>query len=146
VSEPELKGFALLAELREEERELVLDLLERTDLDGGEQLFAEGQEADGLVLVERGALALQSARAGTLGEVGAGETLGALSLVAVGPREATALARGETRVWLLSRESFRRLCEDSPRGACRILEAALADFAAAVRESLDRFAAPGADA
>lgn len=136
----ELKVFALLAELSEDERELVSELLDRVSLDDGEQLFAEGQESDGLVLVERGALRLGSSRGGALGELPAGESLGAVALVCVGPREATAVACGATRVAVLSRESFRRLAEDSPRAACRILEAALADLAGAVRDGLDRFA------
>jgi CRP-like cAMP-binding protein len=139
---PDLKRFALLAELGDEERELVIELLERLDLDPGEQLFAEGQEAEGLFFVERGALELSSQRAGKLGKASAGEALGSVSLVAVGPREATAVAGESARLWLLSRESFRRLAYDSPRAACRILEAALADFAGAVREELDRFAGP----
>jgi CRP-like cAMP-binding protein len=145
-SGPDLKAFALLAELREEERELVTDLLERTELEPGEQLFCEGQEAEGLVLIETGTLDLTSARAGALGQVGAGDCVGAVALVAVGPREVTAVASEAACIWMLSRESFLRLCEDSPRAACRILEAALADFAGAARESLDRFAtaAPGA--
>jgi CRP-like cAMP-binding protein len=142
----ELKGFELLAELSEDERDLVADMLERHELDDGEQFFAEGQEAEGLVLVEIGALALASARAGELGRVEAGDSLGAVSLVAVGPREATAVASGATCVWVLSRESFRRLAEDAPRAACRILEGALEDLAGAVREELDRFGGrpPGA--
>jgi CRP-like cAMP-binding protein len=139
---PDLKLFALLAELGDDERELVADMLERFDLDEGEQLFAEGQEAEGLYFVERGTLELRSQRAGSLGRAAAGEALGCISLVAVGPREATAVAADEARVWLLSRESFRRLAYDSPRAACRILEAALADFAGAVRDELDRFAGP----
>jgi CRP-like cAMP-binding protein len=142
----DLKAFALLGDLAEDERELVAELLEGQDLDAGEQLFCEGQEAEGLVLVERGALELSSARAGELGQLSEGECLGAVSLVAVGPREATAVAAGETRVWVLSRESFRRLAEDAPRAACRILEGALADLAGAVREGLDRFGGAPPDA
>jgi CRP-like cAMP-binding protein len=141
VSDPDLKAFGLLAELSEEERELVADLAERVELDKGEQLFAEGQESEGLVLVEKGSLALSSSRGGELGTIAAGESLGALALVAVGPREATAVAGGATRVWVLSRESFRRLADDAPRAACRILEAALAELAGAVRENLERFGA-----
>lgn len=142
----ELKGFELLAELAEEERELVAEMLERHELDDGEQFFAEGQEAEGLVLVEIGALALSSARGGELGQVEAGDSLGAASLVAVGPREATAVAAGATCVWVLSRESFRRLAEDAPRAACRILEGALVDLAGAVRDGLDRFGGAPTDA
>jgi CRP-like cAMP-binding protein len=142
VSAPDLKLFALLAELGEDERELVADLLEPVDLEKGEQLFAEGQEAEGLYLVERGALELSSQRVGAVGRAASGDALGSLSLVAVGPREATAVASDRARLWLLSRESFRRLAYDAPRAACRILEAALVDFSGAVREELDRFAGP----
>jgi CRP-like cAMP-binding protein len=142
VSAPDTKLFALLGELGDDERELVADLLERVDLDKGEQLFAEGQEAEGLYFVERGALELSSQRVGKLGRASAGEALGSLSLVTVGPREVTAVASDPSRLWLLSRESFRRLAYDAPRAACRILEAALADFAGAVRDELDRFAEP----
>ena len=139
VPAPDLKIFPLLADLSDEERELVADMLTRMELDKGEQLFAEGQESEGVVLVERGTLTLTSARAGEIGQVLAGDCIGALSLVAVGPREATAVATDAGRVWILSRESFRRLVEDSPRAACRILEAALVDLGAAVREGLERF-------
>lgn len=142
MSALDLKLFALLAELGEEERELVADLLEPVDLDKGEQLFAEGQQAEGLYLVERGTLELSSQRVGALGQAAPGDALGSLSLVAVGTREATAVASDRARLWLLSRESFRRLAYDAPRAACRILEAALVDFAGAVREELDRFAGP----
>jgi CRP-like cAMP-binding protein len=142
----DLKMFALLADLSEEERELVAELLEGQELDAGEQLFCEGQEAEGLVLVERGALELSSARAGELGQVAEGDSLGAVSLIAVGPREVTAVAAAGTRVWVLSRESFRRLAEDAPRAACRILEGALADLAGALREGLDRLGGAPPDA
>jgi CRP-like cAMP-binding protein len=138
-SAADLKTFALLADLSEDERELVADLLERLALDDGEQLFAEGQESEGLVLVEKGALLLSSRRAGALGQLAAGETLGAVSLVTVGPREATAVASGATHVAVLSRESFRRLADDAPRAACRMLEVALSDLASAVRDGLERF-------
>jgi NTE family protein len=136
---PDLKQFAIFADLSEEERELVVDLLTRMELDAGDQLFAEGAESEGLVLVERGALALNSGRAGALGLLMAGDCMGAASLVAVGTREATALASESACVLVLSREAFRRLAEDAPRAACRMLEVALADLAGAVREGLDRF-------
>jgi CRP-like cAMP-binding protein len=140
VSEtPDLKQFAIFADLSDEERELVVDLVTRMELDPGDQLFAEGAESEGLVLVERGALALNSGRAGALGLLMAGDCLGAASLVAVGKREATAIASESACVLILSRESFRRLAEDAPRAACRMLEVALADLAGAVREGLDRF-------
>lgn len=140
---PELKVFAIFSELSEDERELVGDLLETVELDAREQLFAEGQESEGLVLVESGALVLASSRTGPLGPLLAGDSAGAASLVTVGPREATAVATEATRIYVLSRESFRRLVEDAPRAACRILEAAFADLASAAREGLDRLTPRG---
>jgi CRP/FNR family cyclic AMP-dependent transcriptional regulator len=140
----DLKAFALFASLSDTERAAVADLLERLDLDPGEQLFLEGQESEGLVLIESGGLRLSSGRAGDLGVVPAGETLGAVALVAPGRREVTAVASEDTRVWLLSRESFQRLILDEPRASCRMLEAALVDFAGLARLGLDRFAASAA--
>jgi CRP-like cAMP-binding protein len=100
----------------------------------------EGQEADGLLLVDQGSLRLESARCGDLGEAGPGASLGAVSLVVVGPREVTAVASEPTRLLRLSRTAFHRLVEDSPRAAARILETLVQDFAAAVRSGLDRLA------
>ena len=136
---PDLKVFAIFADLSEDERELVADMLTRMELDPGDQLFAEGAESEGLVLVERGSVALNSGRAGALGLLMAGDSIGAASLVAVGTREATAIASEPACVLILSRASYRRLAEDAPRAACRMLEVALADLASAVREGLDRY-------
>jgi CRP-like cAMP-binding protein len=140
VRGPELKRVALFAELSEEEREALAEHLAPVELEAGEQLFREGQESEGLVVVEHGGLELRSSRAGVLGPVRAGACLGAASLVAAGPREATAVASEASRVLVLSRESFHRLADDAPRAACRILETAFADFAGALRAGLDRLA------
>lgn len=136
MSEPDLKQFSVLAELAEPERDAIAVLLEPVELGADRQLFREGQEAEGLLLVESGGLRLESRRQGALGDCGAGTVLGGLSLVAVGPREATAVATERSRVWLLSRTSFHRLVEDAPRAACRLLAAVLADTAQAMRGAL----------
>ncbi len=136
----ELKRFGLFADLGEEDREYLLELLETRDLANGQPAFQEGQEADGLVLVERGALRIESRRVGPLGALGPGASLGALSLLAVGPREVTAIAEGATRIRLLSRSAFRRMAEDAPRGTLRLLERVLVDLAQATRSQLDTFA------
>lgn len=146
MTEPDLKRFPLLAELAEPEREAIAELLEPLELAAERQLFREGQEAEGLVLLERGALRLECRRRGALGACGAGTVLGGLSLVAVGPREATAVATERSRVWVLSRTSFHRLVEDAPRAACRLLAAVLADFAQAVRGGLPDLAGGGGGA
>lgn len=140
MSGVDLKAFAMFSDLSALERAAVEALLEPAmKLADGEQLFCEGQESEGLVLVETGALAVHSLRVGELGTLAAGESLGAASLVAIGAREATATAVGETRVLQLTREAFRRLAVDEPAAGVRVLEAILADLAGSLRRSLDAF-------
>jgi CRP-like cAMP-binding protein len=140
VSSPAFKSCALLADLTDTERAAVSEHLDVQDLEEGDLLFVEGQEADGLFVVERGSLAVASSRAGEIGVLGEGAALGALSLVAVGPREVTARAAAPTRVLYLTRFAFGRLLEDAPRAACRLLERVVADVATDVRAELDRLA------
>jgi NTE family protein len=142
VSQDDLKRFALLSELTDSDREMVAELLEPIELAAGRQLFREGQEAEGLILIDRGELRLESQRTGKLGSSGEGTAIGGLSLLAVGPREVTAIAVGPTRVLQLSRVAFLRLAEDSPRTALRLVQAIVAELAGAVREGLERIASP----
>lgn len=140
----DLKSFSVLAELAGEELEMLEDLLEPRSLRKGQQLFREGEEADGLWLLAEGQLRLSSSRVGDLGKLKAGACIGALSLVVVGPREITAVAAKGCDLQQLSRPAFRRLLEDSPRAASRVLEAALAEIAGATRRSLDALTPPPA--
>jgi len=142
VSRAGLKRYELLSSLGEEERALLGDLLEEIDLEAGEPLFKERQESEGLVLVERGMLRLESERGALAGKLGPGGDLGGLSLIALGNREVTAVASEPTRVLVLSRSAFLRFADDAPRAGCRLLEAILADTAAQLRQQLDRLA-PG---
>jgi CRP-like cAMP-binding protein len=141
----DLKAFTLFDELTEEEREAVFEELEPIDLSPDEVLFTEGDESHGLILVVEGGLRLDSKRAGPLGVVERGNAVGAVSLVAIGRREATATADGRSRVLLLRRSAFRRLVEDSPRAACRLAEAVACDLAGLVRAGLDTLAARPVD-
>ncbi|MCG8592618.1 MAG: cyclic nucleotide-binding domain-containing protein [Proteobacteria bacterium] len=139
----ELKRFALFAEFTDEDREFVAELMDTLQVSKGAPVFREGSEANGLILVLSGTLRLENKRKGVLGQLEAGSVLGALSLMVVGPREATAFAEEPTQLGLLPRHSFRRLAEDSPRTACRLAEAITADFASYVRSNLGRFDADG---
>jgi len=134
----ELKHFELTASLSDSEKAAVLEQLELLELDPGEILFREGSESDGLWLIETGSLSLESNRAGDLGRLSAGSALGGLALTLTGSRELSATAREDSRVWLLSREAFRRLAIDEPQAALRILEAAVMEFATAARGGLDQ--------
>jgi CRP-like cAMP-binding protein len=139
------KQFRLLAELRETDLEVLFELLEPRRLARGRKLFREGSEADGLVLLASGRIEICGERAPTPFVLEPGAVLGELSLVTVGPRELTASTVEPCEIWRLPRDHWRRLVDDHPRTACRLLEAILAETAATIREALDRMA-DGADA
>ncbi len=136
MSEEGLSRFSLLSELSPEDLEALEPHLEHETFRAGRQLFREGQEADGLWLLDRGRVRFESKRVDDLGCAAAGSALGAMSLVTVGSREVTAVAEEEAEVRKLSRTAFHRLIEDAPRAACRILEGVLRDTASALREGL----------
>lgn len=143
--EAEIKRFALFGDLAESEREELAEVLEPRELRDGETLFQQGNEADALLLLVDGRLDLSSHQADEQVQVGAGTALGALSLLAVGTREVTAIAAGSARVLLLRREDYRRLVEDSPRTACRLVEAIAAQAASDIRQALAAGAADSVD-
>jgi CRP/FNR family transcriptional regulator len=146
VSVAELKGFPLLAQLDDAEREAVADELEPLDLAAGIPLFREGEPADGALFVAEGRVRVHSPRAGLDAEFGVGEALGTLSLVVDGPREATAETVSPARIWRLSRSAYRRLAEVAPAAACRLIEGILRDCAGTVREEIRRGFVPSSDA
>ena len=92
--------------------------------------------ADGMLFVLDGALSLETREQGSLGRLGRGRTLGALSLVMPGRRELTALVAEPARIAWLERTAFRRLMSDSPGLAGRLLESILRTVASDLREGL----------
>lgn len=141
----DLKRFTLLAELEEEEREAVAEELESVTLGPGTELFAEGEQGEGLYFVAEGRVRIASGQAdGAEVELGPGAALGAFALVTSGPREVRAETLSQARVLVLRRSAFRRFADAEPRAACRLLEAILRDTARAGREAL-QLASPVVD-
>ena len=136
MSAENLKRFALLEELSDEERELLDEHLEVEELAEGRVLFEEGVEAEGLFLVLEGEVALETREQGRLARLGPGAALGGLSLISARRREVTALTVTACSVAHMERASFRRLVDDAPRLGCRLLEALLHETTAQLREAL----------
>jgi CRP/FNR family cyclic AMP-dependent transcriptional regulator len=137
VNAAELKRFGLLAELLDEDREALVELLETEKIRGGRSIYRETAEADAMILIASGTVRLSSKRSEYLGTLGAGAVLGATSLLAMGQREATAKAETACEVWVLARTAYRRLVDDYPRTACRLTEAIAGEIAGLLREGLD---------
>lgn len=134
--EVDLRRFPLFARLAQDELEALAARLEVRELSPDQVVWREGEGAAGLVLLEHGALRIESRREGELGRCEAPACFGAASLVADGQRESSASAAGAGRALLLSRTAFARLVEDSPRAAARLLSAIAADLARTLREGL----------
>ena len=135
----DLKSFGLLAELADEDREVLFELLEPLTIRQGRSVYRETAEAEGLVLIVSGMVRLSSRRCVDLGALTDGAVLGGASLFGMGCREATAKAEIDTKVLLLARTAYRRLVDDYPRTACRLTEAIGAELAGLLREGLDVF-------
>lgn len=133
-----LKRFALLAELSDEERDALSDVLEKRILPNGKSVFREGAESDGLVLLEKGRLKLKSRRTGGIvGILDAEDHLGAASLFAPVKREVSAMADGSCTIWTLSRSGLARLADDAPRAAFRLAEAVAGELVGLLRPGLE---------
>jgi len=133
VIEVDLRRFPVLAELAEEDLEAVASLLEARELRADQEVWREGEPADGLVLLEHGALRFESLSFGALGQREAPACLGVASLVGAGSRETSAFAVEPARALLLSRAAFAQLLEDAPRAAARVLAAVAAELSALMR-------------
>jgi CRP-like cAMP-binding protein len=136
VIEVDLRRFSLFAHFGHEDLEAIAAQLEIQELAREQPLWREGEGAEGLVLLEKGALRIETQRGGALGRCEAPACFGAASLVGDGLRECTAIAADPGRVLLLSRTAFARLIEDAPRAAARLLAAIAADLARTLREGL----------
>lgn len=131
-----LERFALLAGMSEADRRVLSERLEWLHLAPGALLFDEGDPGDSLLLVLEGRIRLTSARRRADGEIGAGGSIGALSLVVAGPREARGETREPCRVLRLSREGFLQLRDTAPKVACKLLEGILHESALFTRDAL----------
>jgi CRP-like cAMP-binding protein len=131
-----LERFPLLAGLGEVDRRILSERLEWLDVEVGAHLFREGDPADALLLLLDGRLRLWSDGRDADGEVGPGSSIGALSLVVEGPREASAVARSRCRVLRLTRESFAGLRDAAPEVACKLLEGVVRENAVFARDAL----------
>ena len=131
----DLRRFPLFASLARDELEAVAEQLEVHELAPDDVLWREGEASGGLVLLEEGALRIDR-REGEVGRCEAPACLGAASLVADGPREASAVSEGAGLAFSLSRTAFARLLERSPRTAARLLVAISAELSHLLRDGL----------
>jgi CRP/FNR family cyclic AMP-dependent transcriptional regulator len=108
-----LAASSLFSDLDHAELAEVARLAEPFGLPAGDLLFRQGDRAEQLYVLEAGRLEIVARLPGDremlLSQVGAGDVLGELALVAGGTRTASARAVEPTRGLLISRDAFGRL-------------------------------------
>lgn len=113
--------FRLLADLDPGELRSLTVFLRHHRLTAGDILFKQGEASQGLWFLVSGKVAIlkersdQPAKTGRVATVGAGQTLGEISLMDGQPHSATATADTDAVLLSLSRDDFDRLLKDYPR-------------------------------
>ena len=130
MSELVLTAFPELCELSHEDGKTLQAFLRFRVYESGRRLAHEASEAEGLLLVESGRFQLKASAVEQSETLDGPLAMGAYSLVCVGQRRYTAVAKTACTVWSLDRPAYRRLVEDHPQVACRLLEGILLRAAA----------------
>lgn len=138
MSDP-LLAFPVLQDLGKAERRRLEGYLEERRHAKGDVVWSEHDESREALLLLEGSVRIE-AQERVCGSVGAGEVLGGLSLVAIGPRECSATATEDVRLYALTRESYLRLRTEAPALALLLQECVLRSFAGAVRSLLSGIA------
>ena len=135
-----------LFELNIEDARIVLDYMQPSRVRAGSIFIEEGESVhtdymvlllDGDVRVDTGA---QPPREGTVVNViGPGSLIGEMGLLDGGPRSATCTAATDLLVAVLSRESLRRLMDENPGVAARLLLAISKRMSDRLRETNHKF-------
>ncbi len=121
-----LKSHLLFEDLIPEELEVVAGRLSVRDIEAGEVLFREGDNADFLCLVVQGSLAVikkgRDGRTVVIATLGDGDSVGEMALVDGMVRSATVEAGLFTIVIVLKRKDFEDLLKGYPRIGTKLLK------------------------
>lgn len=122
----------VLTELSEADRQLLMEFVEARSVAAGEPVFSAGEEAAGMFVVVEGSVRVEAGEQSG-GVFMPGEILGAMSLVRIGSRACSAVAEGDTRLLVLSRESYARMRQAHPALALSLQEGILRHVAGDLR-------------
>ena len=128
----DLGKFELLQELNDEQRGELAALLVEKSVEAGDFIFRANEEAAALHLISEGSVRLEL-KGREIGELAAGEAIGAVSLVVIGNRQCDAIAASAATLLTLTREGYLRLRADSPTVGLALQEGILRTFSGFLR-------------
>jgi CRP/FNR family transcriptional regulator, cyclic AMP receptor protein len=108
--------------LTEEQVTTLLDCSTERTFDGGETVVRQFDQKTDVMVVLEGKVFIKSFGGETIAELGQGSVVGEMSLVDEGPRSATAVSAGRTRVAVLSSERLKGLFEADSALKAQVME------------------------
>jgi signal transduction histidine kinase/predicted CoA-binding protein len=124
-----LRKVPLFADLPEPDLDRLCDMVERTALPAGQDLFAEGSRGDRAYVIETGELEIIKTADGRpvlLSVRHAGDVIGEMALLQDEPRTATVRARTDCTLYVIQAEQFHFLLNTSPTASRVMLNTVLA--------------------
>jgi CRP/FNR family cyclic AMP-dependent transcriptional regulator len=125
---PHLPPISWIANLEQADREAFSSYGEMTLIPSESILIQEGEKQPNFYFVLKGMLSVKQSSEGhesVVGVVGAGESLGEMSMVSGGPASATVTTLEECQLWRISHDNLMRFILDKPVVGNKILLALL---------------------
>eukprot|EP00602_Paraphysomonas_sp_CaronLab_P010418 CAMPEP_0185025144 /NCGR_PEP_ID=MMETSP1103-20130426/8214_1 /TAXON_ID=36769 /ORGANISM="Paraphysomonas bandaiensis, Strain Caron Lab Isolate" /LENGTH=758 /DNA_ID=CAMNT_0027558279 /DNA_START=58 /DNA_END=2331 /DNA_ORIENTATION=+ len=96
----------IFATLGEEERNILVNAMEKVEIGANENIITQGEEGDFFYVIERGVFSV-IVNDTTVGSLGDGKSFGELALLYNTPRQATVKSTGPAHLFSLDRDTFR---------------------------------------
>jgi CRP-like cAMP-binding protein len=113
ADDAKLQQFGLFAGMNPSDLRKIAAYLRPMRYRAGEQIFRAGTPAEGLYLIEKGAVGVQ-ALGGTAWQAGPGETFGERALLTNQPHNTSAVAESDVDAWTMSKADFDMLMNRFP--------------------------------
>jgi len=119
-----LKGISLFSSLTDAELDIVAKKIFLKPYKKGSTLFVEGMPGEVLYIVVDGKVDIsKKTKEGDklIAQLGAGEILGEMSLIDSGPRTASGKTSEDSRLIVITKNSFAEMLDSDPKIAAKIL-------------------------
>ena len=116
-----LKGVPLFANCSKSELQQIASLADELDLGDGATLIREGERGREFIVVAEGTVSV-TRNGKHIRDLGSGDFIGEIALVADVPRTATVTATSPVRLLVVTDRGFRGLLEQMPSIATKVLQ------------------------
>lgn len=139
-----IRQLELFTDLLDEEINILVKHAKIHSLDQGEVLFQEGDDGDFFAIVIEGHIEItkrsENENPIAIASLTNGATLGEMSLIDRETRSATAIAAKPSTIFVLSRQSFDTLIDQSPRCGVKLIRKIATILCSTIRRTSNLFA------